>query len=274
MLYLKSILAVLFIVITVSGCCLQTPQPNFSQSTLMNKTEAVFSFSVIALFAHPDDETWISGTLATLAARGVQVTPVYVTSGDAGSDHSGQGLTGVELASVRESEARQATAILGLNSPIFLRFPDGKIIQYEQEVKGKLTTLVKKNSPKIMLTFARGGITDNRDHKALNALVSEHFSTLAAYFAVSQSQAEILALSASKFDLNYRIARPVADADISIKLDVAGYQAQRVRAMASHKTQFPPVMIQAYQDYAEASPREALMGMSESQFIIFQTTLD
>ncbi|MBW8183252.1 PIG-L deacetylase family protein [Shewanella nanhaiensis] len=240
----------------------------------MNKTEAVPSFSVIALFAHPDDETWISGTLATLAARGVQVTPVYVTSGDAGSDHSGQGLTGVELASVREFEARQASAILGLKPPIFLRFPDGKVTEYEQEVKRKLTTLVEQIAPKIVLTFARGGITDNRDHKALNALVSEHFSTLAAYFAVSQSQAEILALSASKFDLNYRIARPVADADISIKLDVVGYQAQRVRAMASHKTQFPPVMLQAYQDYAEASPWEALTSVNESQLIIFKTITD
>jgi len=215
--------------------------------------------SVIAIFAHPDDETWISGTLAKLADHGVRVFPVYATSGDAGNDHSGKGLSGSELALIREKEAVTASQILDLQSPIFLRFPDGKLHQYRQEAIKQLKGIIEREEPFAMLTFAEGGITDNRDHKTLNRLVSAYFNQLASYFGVSHSRAKDLSISAKKFGFDYRVAVPVEDAAVTIRVDVSSYKVKRVRAMASHKTQFPPAMIKAYADYSGSASMEEII---------------
>jgi len=55
---------------------------------------------IVVVFAHPDDETIISGTLAMLATKGCDISVVYVTSGDDGPDETGQSLHGESLADV------------------------------------------------------------------------------------------------------------------------------------------------------------------------------
>ncbi|WP_223295932.1 PIG-L deacetylase family protein [Shewanella sediminis] len=224
--------------------------------------EMAGDLSVVVIFAHPDDETWISGTLAKLSDHGVKVFPVYATSGDAGSDHSGQGLSGSELALIREQEAIAASQILGLQSPIFLRLPDGKLNKYSEEIIKQLNSILEQEKPTAILTFVEGGITDNRDHKTLNRLVSAHFNRLAGYFGVSYYRAESLAKSANKFGFDYKVAMPIEDAGVTIRVDVSSYKTKRVKAMASHKTQFPSIMIKAYTDYAESVPLEEIITIN------------
>ena len=213
-----------------------------------NSTEAQ---SVVVLLAHPDDETWVSGTLAKLADRGVRVFPVYATSGDAGRDHSGQGLSGAELARVREQEAIAASSILGLEAPIFLRFPDGKLTHNKAEVVTKIKTVIEGVKPFAVFSFVSGGITGNRDHKTVSAIVEEHFYRNAVYFGVSHSRSESLTISAHQFGLNYRVAVPIDDTKVSVRVDISCFKEQRIWAMESHKTQFLPIMVKAYEYYSE-----------------------
>ncbi|MPY26152.1 PIG-L family deacetylase [Shewanella sp. YLB-07] len=215
--------------------------------------------SVIILLAHPDDETWVSGTLAKLADCGVRVFPVYATSGDAGSDHSGQGLSGADLARVREQEAIAASSILGLEPPIFLRFPDGKLTNFHHQLIATFEFIVTQIDPIAVMSFIRGGITDNRDHKTVNRLITGEFNENSIYFALSDTRADILSRSAEKFGLDYRVTVPVDDSEISILVDVSPYARQRISAMSIYTTQFPPTMISAFSAFVERSTVEELV---------------
>lgn len=257
-------LILLILAISVTGCHLGNGRAQSGGSHSMEPTETVTAQpAVIALFAHPDDEIWISGTLAKLTAHGVGVFPVYATSGEAGSDHSGQGLSGTELAGIREQEAIAASHILGLEPPLFLRLPDGELNQFSQELITQLKSLVESEKPLAILTFTEGGITDNRDHKTLNSLASAHFYPLVGYFGVSHSRAKSLAISAAKFGLDYKVAMPMEDTAVTIRVDVSQYKSMRVEAMASHRTQFSPIMIEAFADYVESVSLEELICAGE-----------
>ncbi|MBE7215522.1 PIG-L family deacetylase [Shewanella benthica] len=222
----------------------------------MNSTEAQ---SLVVLLAHPDDETWVSGTLAKLADRGVRVFPVYATSGDAGRDHSGQGLSGAELARVREKEAIAASSILGLEAPMFLRFPDGKLANFYHQLIEIFESIVSQKNPIAVMSFIRGGITDNRDHKTVNKLVAGEFNENSIYFALSDTRADILSRSVERFGLGYPIAVPVDDSEISIRVDVSSYARRRVSAMSIYTSQFSPTMISAFSDFVERSTVEELV---------------
>lgn len=257
-------LMLLILAMWVTGCHLENGAAQSGGTYSMESVEEVTDpLSVIAIFAHPDDETWISGTLAKLADHRVKVFPVYATSGDAGSDRSGLETSGSELALIREQEAIAASQILGLQSPMFLRFPDGKLNQYPQEVVKQLNAILEQKKPLAILTFAEGGITGNGDHKTLNRLVSAQSYPIAGYFGVSHSRAEALAISANKFGIDYKLAMPVSDASVTIRVDVSSFTTQRVEAMASHKTQFSPVLITAFTDFTDSEPLEELISVNE-----------
>ncbi len=215
--------------------------------------------NVLAVFAHPDDETWVSGTLSKLAYRGLTVTPVYVTSGDAGSDYSGAKLTGQALAKIREAEALKATSALGLSAPVFLRYPDGKVDRYYSEISDKLTSIIDELEPIAVVTFGADGITGHMDHIYVGEIAKGAFRGETVYFAVSQSRAELLAQYASKHGITFKVPEPVEDADITHRVDVSLTGENRINAQASYKTQFPPIMMRAFADFVNDVPTEELV---------------
>lgn len=97
------------------------------------------SYTILAVVAHPDDETLISGTLAKLIDHGCNVSVVYTTSGDAGPDKTGKSIQGYALAEVREKEAIASLNHIGVaNPPLFLKFPDSQVYEYTREIEDSL----------------------------------------------------------------------------------------------------------------------------------------
>ncbi len=215
--------------------------------------------NVLAVFAHPDDETWISGTLSKLADRGLTVTPVYVTSGDAGSDYTGANLTGKALAENRETEAIKASSALGISEPIFLRYPDGNVDQYYSQIQDKLTSIRDELEPIAIVTFGEDGITGHIDHISVGEIAKGISQAKIVYFAVSRSRAELFAEYASKHGIPFKVPKPVADVEITHQVEVSLWSDKRIHALASHKTQFPPVMVEAFADFVNEVPTEDLV---------------
>lgn len=215
--------------------------------------------TVLAVFAHPDDETWVSGTLARLVAKGFEVIPVYVTSGDAGKDRTGAGLKGKVLADAREVEALDAAKALGLSMPRFLRYPDGQVKSDSVKIEAQLDRLVDKHQPQLVVTFDLGGVTGHFDHIAIGQITTKVTKGEAVYFAVSQSRAEQLAHYAAQQGVPYKIAKPAANGDISLTIDVADYAKNRIEAMAAHSTQFPAVMVKAFSGFVTNVSTEELI---------------
>ena len=81
--------------------------------------------SLLAVFAHPDDETFGGGgLLAKYAAEGVRVSPVCATRGEVGEISDPALATRENLGEVREGELRAACRVLGIEEPIILGYRD------------------------------------------------------------------------------------------------------------------------------------------------------
>ena len=78
---------------------------------------------LLVTVAHPDDETFGTGSLIALAAeRGARVTVLCATRGEAGEAHGVP--ADADLAAVREAELRAAGAVLGVDRFVLLDFGD------------------------------------------------------------------------------------------------------------------------------------------------------
>ncbi len=86
--------------------------------------------SLLIVLAHPDDEIFHGGVLAHLSERGVRVTLVCATNGEAGKPHPSVGPVedhcGREAA--RDRHLRTARQLLSPGSPRHLARHDGGVL--------------------------------------------------------------------------------------------------------------------------------------------------
>ncbi|MBA3306600.1 MAG: PIG-L family deacetylase, partial [Thermoleophilaceae bacterium] len=84
--------------------------------------------SVVAVVAHPDDESLIAGgTLASAADAGTPTGAVSLTRGELGPIADPRLATRATLGDVREAELEAAAAVLGLSWTACLDLPDGEL---------------------------------------------------------------------------------------------------------------------------------------------------
>ena len=104
----------------------------------------------MAIFAHPDDaEFGCSATVALFAAMGVHVTYCLLTSGNKGT-HDVE-MPPDELARIRESEQRDAGAILGVKDFVFLRHGDGEL-EVSMRLRGEVCRAIREQKPDLVFT--------------------------------------------------------------------------------------------------------------------------
>lgn len=148
-------------------------------------------YSILASFAHPDDEAFgCGGTLARYAAQGADVHLVCATRGDVG-EIADPALAGPDsLPHVREQELRCAARIMGLPEPILLGYRDSGMAGTADnfhprafanvpadEVVARLVGLMRELRPRAVITFDPNGGYGHPDHMAI------HRHTVAAFHA-------------------------------------------------------------------------------------------
>ncbi|MDE3089719.1 MAG: PIG-L family deacetylase [Chloroflexota bacterium] len=153
---------------------------------------------ILAVFAHPDDETFgTGGTLAHYARQGVAVHLVCATRGEVGeapSDRKGF----ASIAEMREDELRCAAAILGLKSVHFLGFrdsgmpgspdnahPNALAAQPVEQVARQVAAHIREIQPQVIVTFDPIGGYRHPDHIAI------HRATVAAFQLAGDASASI-----------------------------------------------------------------------------------
>jgi N-acetylglucosamine malate deacetylase 2 len=119
------------------------------------------SANLLAVFAHPDDETFrCGGTLALLTQRGVRVQVLTATRGQAGSRGNPPLCVPEELPAVRENELRCACKALGILPPILLDYQDGQLSEADlEQLTVHILRVVKETRPRVMLTFGADGLS-------------------------------------------------------------------------------------------------------------------
>src|SRR6478609_10639801 len=82
--------------------------------------------TILGVWAHPDDETWLSAVHMMRAIRaGQRVVCVTATRGELGSTDPERWPAGQQLAAVRTVEMEQALSRLGVTEHHWLDYPDG-----------------------------------------------------------------------------------------------------------------------------------------------------
>ncbi len=143
----------------------------------------------MAIFAHPDDEGAIGGTLAAYARQGVEITLVCATRGEAGEISDPALATAETLGEVRQKELEAACQILGIRQLRFLDYcdsgmagtaengsPTAFVQAHPAEVIGKLVRLIRELKPDIVITFEPFGWYGHPDHQAASRWATEAYT--------------------------------------------------------------------------------------------------
>jgi LmbE family N-acetylglucosaminyl deacetylase len=131
---------------------------------------------LVAVFAHPDDETFLAGgTLATYAACGWDVRLVCATRGEAGKRGPYASLSPAEFGAVRAAELRAACRALGIGPPDVFEYPDGGVAQHAAAVQAAVAEFLRDLEPRVVVTFGPDGVSGHADHVAVHEAVTAAF---------------------------------------------------------------------------------------------------
>lgn len=128
------------------------------------------NLTLMAVFAHPDDEAFgTGGTLARYAAEDCDVYLVTATRGEAGQIAEPDLATPASLPTVREQELHCACQIYGIHPPRFLDYVDGQLTIINQgQAISRLVGILREIRPHVLITFGPDGIYGHYDHLAVH----------------------------------------------------------------------------------------------------------
>lgn len=134
--------------------------------------------SLLAVFAHPDDETFAAGgTLARAHAEGVR-TALYVATDGAAGRASGMDVDGrAELARLRRRELLAAAGVLGVGRVFLPRYPDGELAAVPaDDLVTDIVRAIRMVRPQVVVTFGPEGAPNrHRDHRAISRAATAAF---------------------------------------------------------------------------------------------------
>ena len=124
------------------------------------------SGTILSVWAHPDDETYLAaGLMAAAVQAGQRVVCVTATRGELGSTDPDRWPPGEALAAVRTLEMERALAFLGVTEHHWLDYPDGGCADADEgEAVARLAALLEDVRPEHVLTFGPDGQTGHADH--------------------------------------------------------------------------------------------------------------
>lgn len=133
--------------------------------------------TLLAVFAHPDDESIAAGgVLARYAQEGVRTALFCATRGEWGPISDESPADYETLGSMRERELRAACDVLGVSWLRFLDLPDGGVswaVEESTEPLERLVKAIRELRPQVVITFGPDGMYGHDDHIAVGRLTTE-----------------------------------------------------------------------------------------------------
>src|SRR5688500_16193141 len=172
--------------------CGRPPRPSASrrvEEAMVEEARMVAELgTLLGIWAHPDDEAYLSGGLMALARDvGSRVTCVTATRGELGTPDP-QSWPSARLAVERTDELRRSLEILGVGEHHWLGYQDGRCADVDAAVAvGELCALIADVRPQTVLTFGPDGQTGHPDHRAVSAWVTEAFDRAAPYCEIGRA---------------------------------------------------------------------------------------
>ncbi len=128
--------------------------------------------TVLAICAHPDDESCGLGAVLALAVSlGKHVSLLTCTHGEAGITPTWQG-SREELAATRKGELGRAAEIIGIHRAVLLEYPDGLLAETDPEALDReCLQIMHRWQPDVVLAYDPLGVTCHPDHVAVGESV-------------------------------------------------------------------------------------------------------
>lgn len=186
--------------------------------------------AVLAIGAHPDDESFGLGAVLTMFAdAGTRIGVLSFTHGEAST------LGGVagDLASLRAGELAAASGVLGVERSELLAYPDGALAEQPlEELAEHVGDQARTVRADGLLVFDRGGITGHPDHER---------ATEAALAAADSVGVPVLAWAipvsvASRLNAEFGTTF-VGRADSALDIVLRVNRNRQRRAIAQHRSQ-------------------------------------
>jgi len=220
------------------------------------------TLKLLAIFAHPDDESiGMGGTLAKYSAQGVETYYACASRGERGwfgPEEQNPGLS--VLGQIRTRELENAVKTLGMSGLHFLNYIDGDVDKANHtEIIGKIVSHIRKIAPQVVVTFPPDGNYGHPDHIAIgqftNAAVvcaadptysdpenlSAHRVSKLYYMVDSEDIINLIApfMDGMTFAVEGQLRGEVAWKDwmITTKIDMADYCGIAWRAIHCHESQ-------------------------------------
>lgn len=253
--------------------------------------------SLLGIFAHPDDEGSIGGSLAKHAAAGGRAYVACATRGD-GIDAQIKDptlATRETLGQVRSQELACTCQRLGIEPPIFLGYQDGEVDQVPVETAARaVARLIRELRADIVITHGPEGGYGHPDHIAVSAFVTRGFALAGEAGAVvdgppfAPAKLYYTALPRSFLEQvpGFRDRRAdirgqalgfvgVPDETITTSVDIRDYLQVKLEALSCHRTQFEfdPDTHQPRFFLTSVPEEQRLALFGQERFVLAQTTL-
>jgi LmbE family N-acetylglucosaminyl deacetylase len=202
--------------------------------------------TILGVWAHPDDEAYLSAALMAWARRnGQRVAVVTATKGEAGTWDEKRWPT-PKMGEIRDAELMRSLDILGVSEHSWLGVYDGTAHEVPIE-KGvaMVQPFIEDVRPDTVLTFGPDGMTGHADHKAVSAWTTEAFRRAALkgsklYYATqTKAFADRWVAYLNRFHVFAPGTPPVtADDEIAIYLQIPPDLLElKVEAVMAHESQ-------------------------------------
>jgi LmbE family N-acetylglucosaminyl deacetylase len=157
--------------VTLEGETMPTSTPRLDVRT---PEDAEQLGTVLGVWAHPDDEAYLSSGLMALARRaGSHVACVTATRGEHGTDDP-ERWPPARLARTRDLEVAAAMAVLGVEDHRCLEIEDGTLADQDRVAAvSRLARLVEDLRPDTIVTFGPEGMTGHPDHRTVSTWVTD-----------------------------------------------------------------------------------------------------
>ncbi len=202
--------------------------------------------TVLGVWAHPDDEAFLSAALMHRVARaGGRVVVVTATLGEAGLPS----MPPEHARALRRAELAAALAEVGVHEQRILEYPDGGCADVDEaEGAARIEAVIHEVRPDVIVTFGPDGITGHPDHQAVSRWATEAwrrtrqgrllFATMTDRFLIEHARThELVGLSLGP------ALRSVPESDVALRVHPRGEErARKRRALDAHRSQTAPLV--------------------------------
>ena len=203
---------------------------------------------ILLVFAHPDDESFVTAGLARgYADRGAEVVLVTATRGDAGRVGDPPLCDREALPALREAELREAADVLGISEVHFLDYQDKQLADAPiDRIRAELVAHIHRHRPHVVITFDPNGMNGHADHVAIARFTMDAVAAAAdpRWMTEAAIPHRVQRVLWTAPILPWEVARTAdlhLEPGVDFVLDVAPHWQAKAEALRAHRTQQVPI---------------------------------